>query len=49
MINGKIFPLSTVELDVKKKYLEENLAKGYISECDGPYASAKPEFPHSNS
>jgi len=37
MINGKIFPLSAAELDIEKKYLEENLAKGYISECDGPY------------
>jgi len=36
-INGKIFLLSAAELDVEKKYLEENLAKGYISECDGPY------------
>src|SRR6266850_3738597 len=37
MINGKIFPLSATELDVEKKYLEENLAKGYILECDRPY------------
>jgi len=37
MINSKIFPLSATELDVEKKYLEENLAKGYILECDRPY------------
>jgi len=24
-------------MDVEKKYLEENLAKGYILECDRPY------------
>jgi len=30
MINGKIFLLSTTELDIEKEYLEENLAKGYL-------------------
>jgi len=37
MINGKIFPLSTAELKVERKYLEEGVAKGYIEECHGPY------------
>jgi hypothetical protein len=37
MINGKIYPLSVKEYEVEDKYLNENLEKGYISECDGPY------------
>jgi hypothetical protein len=37
IINGKSIPLSAREKEVEKSWLTENLDKGYIEECDGPY------------
>src|SRR5579864_3207636 len=36
-INGKLKSLSIAEREAERKYLDENIEKGYIEECNGPY------------
>ena len=36
---GKIYPLTLMEQDELRKFIDENLAKGFIRRSDSPYAS----------
>jgi hypothetical protein len=39
MINCKVYPLTLVEQEATKKFLEENKRLGYIEKTDSPWSS----------
>jgi len=47
--NCKVYPLSQDEQEAEDKFLDENLAKGYITPSDSPYGFSTFMVPKKNS